>query len=739
MRAYCVLLSLVIIFSVNITAPAMGAPISIVVDFGDYPSAQAAAHDEENVDWRDADRVDDTRCTQAFAATELQHYLRKITGHSDDFALVDDDCLPTGDLILIGGPRSNRAARKLRPRLGLTAEELDNLGVEGYRLKRVTVSGRHVLVVAGGGRIGTLYGTYDLLYRLGCRWFAPGEVHEEIPSLPLNHLPNLDVTERPKFYTRGFHSWENRGDHDFLLWMARNRLNYWCHEQKPHALLRKLGIMMSCGGHVMTPLYIGPRREYPYDHRKFHDDESHPPDPYPVSKDFQGDLNKDGKLSYSEAHPEWYAFLGGKRSFNISSWGTGDNFCTSNEHALTEFVKGAVQDLIDGRHADADIVNAWMLDCGRWCECDKCRSLGTPTDRNLLVVHALAQGIRKAQQEGFINRRIRLFFLAYADVMEPPTRPLPADFNYDMSIATFLPIVRCYVHSLDEETCARNRWYYRHLQRWAVEAERYYQGELCIGEYYNVSGYKSLPICYMHSMAHDIPLYYTLGARHFYYMHCTTDNWGNKALTNYQMSRQLWDPETDCEALWRDYFRRRYGAAALTMRRFYESLEVMLSNVSELKYGLARRLDSGAENLFPSSHMQYEKREYSDNDGIDFVEMLDACKRCRALIDEALKKELPPRVRARVEEDERLFTYGERTLEFFDAQCRAYLAARKGEKQQARAAYKEAQDLAALLKADETSTKFSSSHANARNALAASYAAGGLTHLEELIVPAEPQ
>jgi hypothetical protein len=365
--------------------------------------------------------------------------------------------------------------------------------------------------------------------------------------------------------------------------------------------------------------------------------------------------------------------------------------------------------------------------------------LGTPTDRNLLVVHALAQGIRKAQQEGFINRRIRLFFLAYADVMEPPTRPLPADFNYDMSIATFLPIVRCYVHSLDEETCARNRWYYRHLQRWAVEAERYYQGELCIGEYYNVSGYKSLPICYMHSMAHDIPLYYTLGARHFYYMHCTTDNWGNKALTNYQMSRQLWDPETDCEALWRDYFRRRYGAAALTMRRFYESLEVMLSNVSELKYGLARRLDSGAENLFPSSHMQYEKREYSDNDGIDFVEMLDACKRCRALIDEALKKELPPRVRARVEEDERLFTYGERTLEFFDAQCRAYLAARKGEKQQARAAYKEAQDLAALLKADETSTKFSSSHANARNALAASYAAGGLTHLEELIVPAEPQ
>ena len=34
-----------------------------------------------------------------------------------------------------------------------------------------------------------------------------------------------------------------------------------------------------------------------------------------------------------------------------------------------------------------------------------------------------------------------------------------------------------------------------------------------------------------------------LGARHFHYMHVTTGNWGNKALTNYQMARQLWDVE----------------------------------------------------------------------------------------------------------------------------------------------------------------------------------------------------
>ena len=134
------------------------------------------------------------------------------------------------------------------------------------------------------------------------------------------------------------------------------------------------------------------------------------------------------------------------------------------------------------------------------------------------------------------------------------------------------------------------------------------RADLAIGEYYNVSGFKCLPICFMHTMANDIPYYYKTGRRHFDYMHVTTGHWGNKALTNYQMARQLWDVETDCEALWEDYFAPRYGPAAGIMRRFYESLEQMLCNARELKYGLARRLERGDKDLFPNSHLRYRPR-----------------------------------------------------------------------------------------------------------------------------------
>ena len=206
-----------------------------------------------------------------------------------------------------------------------------------------------------------------------------------------------------------------------------------------------------------------------------------------------------------------------------------------------------------------------MLDMGGWCECPRCKALGTPTDRNLLVVYRLDQEIKRAQREGKLNRPIAIRFLAYADVVEPPTRPLPADFDYHTCTATFFPISHCYVHRFDDPACSPNATYQRQLCGWLVNPKRYYRGQVCIGEYYNVSRYKSIPACYMQAMAHDIPYYYRQGARQFHYMHVTTGHWGTKSLTNYQMARQLWDVNTGCETLWADYF-RRYGAAAATMR-----------------------------------------------------------------------------------------------------------------------------------------------------------------------------
>lgn len=721
----------------------------IVVNFGHFPSAEVASRSEAQIDWSDGDSADGVACTQCFAAVELQRYLRKMTGRAQDFAIVADTAAADGDLILVGGPASNAASRRLVEALKVDQAGLAALGPEGYRIKSGTAAGRHVLLVAGGGRVGTLYAAYDLLYRLGCRWFAPGELHKEVPTI--ERIGEFDVTERPAFATRGFLAWENRGNAEFLQWMARNRLDCWCVEDEHRPLMYKFGIHMVGGLHDEEHVFFHPAAPYPYAHPLWPTGKDLPKDPYPVSPEYQGDADKDGKLSYFEAHPEWYALVSRKRIPGIQDARQhGANYCTSNPNATTEFVKNYVQALIDGRYRDADMVRFWTLEHARWCECAACQAQGTPTDRYLLLIHRLAGEIKKARAAGKIRRPVEIQFLAYDETLDPPTRPLPADFDYETCAVTFFPIERCYVHNFDDPQCrlrdtdapnprATNAHYVRDLDRWATDPNRLYRGQVAVGEYYNLSRYASLPLCFMHTMANDIPYFHRAGVRHFEYMHVTTGNWGNKALTNYQMARQLWNVRTDCAALWDDYFARRYGPAAGVMRRFYETLEQMFSNISELKCGtatrLARRLEAGEERLFVNAHLQFERRPGVVCDGPTLTEIVGFSADCRKLIDEAGKIDLPPRVQSRIAEDERMFTYGERTIAYLYECVQAFELARADRRDDARRHYAEAARLAELLRADTTSATLSSSHANAPDALAASGAAGALKRLEKLLGP----
>jgi hypothetical protein len=236
----------------------------------------------------------------------------------------------------------------------------------------------------------------------------------------------------------------------------------------------------------------------------------------------------------------------------------------------------------------------------------------------------------------------------------------------------------------------------------------------------------------MHTMANDIPFYHRQGARHFHYMHTTTANWGSKTLTNYQMARQIWDVDADCQELWTDYFARRYAPAADNMRSFYESLEQMLSNVSELKYTLARRLGAGQKDLFPSSHLRFQPTPGEKSDGPSLSEIVAHGQTCRRIIDGVLAMDLPQPVKACVEEDECLFTYAERTVAYYDACVRAFQLARGGEIGQARPFFNRAKEIAELLRQDTLSTSKSYSPM-IPNALVASEAEKALDHLAKLL------
>jgi len=394
-------------------------PVTIVVNPGPFATVEEAAAGEAQVDWWDDNPRDDGACTECFAAVELRRFLAAcIDRRENDIRLTEPGRLPKkGYVFMLGNRKSNpeitsfdaSPASKSMP---------DTLG--SFRIRMVPDGNRTICIIEGNDRAGTLYGVYAYLERLGIRFIGLGEQGTIYPTGNVDLPKELDLVDSPKFLTRGFWAWEDRGNEEFFLWMARNRMNFWTAAQSEIPFLKKLGLKLTEGGHIIQDYFLNPHAEYPYNHPAFNGDESKPPDPYARGSG-EGDTNGDGTLDYFEAHPEWYGLRKGKRSNKTTELG-GVNFCTSNNDATRELAKNLIKSLIDGRWRYVDIVNFWMSDGGSWCECENCKNAGSPTDRLLTLIHEVFVEIQNARRDGTLQRQVQLTTLAYIETLAPPTR-----------------------------------------------------------------------------------------------------------------------------------------------------------------------------------------------------------------------------------------------------------------------------------------------------------------------------
>jgi len=646
---------------------------TIVVNYGEFASAEAASNASDQVDWFGSDSSGPTICTEAFAATELRHYLCALTGLDPNdpahFPIRSDRQEIAGNVIVVGSPTSNRQCARYQSELGPALP-----GPEGFRIKTVRKPDGAAVLIDGFDRSGTLYGVYDFLESFGVRWLSPGLGGEIVPSRPELSIPATDRSDGPKYSIRGFwaeffvpeHEYVvpqgKKGTIDFFNWMARNRMNLWgAGEQAvPAGEMKKRGLHLSVGGHTFYLLL----------------------DP----------------AVYFKTHPEWYGLgADGQRHFPVDPFG--ENFCTSNPAMVAEFLKNLVEKLAHGEWKNADFLDWCPEDAGpdHWCTCDACQKLGTPTDRNILMAHLIHQGLEQARADGRLKREIKVTFILYqaAGLMAPPTRPLPAGFDYNDIAATFYPIHRCYVHTLDDPACTEfNRPYAADLKAW--RSNPYYHGTFEAGEYYNISAFRDLPILFTRVMAHDIPYFYANGARGMHYMHVSMGNWGPRAVTNDEFARLLWNPAADVPAFLTEYFRLRYENAQTVMRAFYASLEQAMQNVpayvstpasynlpahlnyhgtgprpGHLEHGLHDIADGKKTVLFPFLHLRLAGDHPPPDDGPSMEATINELERTERLMNEALALPVSDRVRAAILEDEGLFRYGAATVRLYYYLCRS--------------------------------------------------------------------
>ncbi len=658
-------------------AGAQAREIPIVVP---YPGAARLAPywavSEPQVDWR-KEGLDAERCTVAFAATELKHFLER-TAPQMKFRF--EEKLPAAGpaIMLLAG--ANRVGLKLANN-------------QAYAIRSVQRDGRDVLYLAGGGRAGTLYAVYAFLEQLGWRWYAPGANGEVAPQprrdIPLN---GWDIQSSPDFpLFRGFHvAAESMESVQMFQWMARNRLNMWAYCPRSYALMKKLGFVLLTGGHILEQI-LDPDKPLP-----------------------------DGKTLF-EAHPGWFAEVDGKRERkNAYRY----QFCVSNEEAAAYAAREIVRRLAaDWRWTDYQ--NVWLFDTwAGWCQCARCRGLGNDADRYLHLMARIRSEARRALAGGEMTRDIGMALAAYEGTpsLEGPSREIPQALANGKDFCLYAPINRCYAHTLADPQCEElNAKYARTVQQWGRASGRF---PLAVVEYYNVSKFEDLPLLFTQTMGADFAFYHRIGASGMSYMHIPMALWGPRTLTQVLFARLAWDAHAPVEKIRDEYLRLYYGPAAGDARAFYDHLEAAYANITAWRSwyqpsvnGVLRNWDGRTPSrpLFRLKHLAPD-----GGLAIGPQESLRRLEQAKAALHRALQREALLSVRLRLEEDARAFRYGDDSFRFYWALARFYEADRLGQAGQREAAWRDLKTAAASLVSYYTPFDFDAAgpHIGAKDGLA---------------------
>jgi len=473
---------------------------------------------------------------EAFAAAELQTYIRKATGAEleivADTAASDDETL-----ICIG---RNRFSSQLAESLATARTDTILLKRDGRRLFLIgrdspdldpQTIGRQALT----SERGTLNSVYEFLERhVGVRWYWPGESGEVVTQMNDLTIGDLDVEHAPHFVYRGSHQSQELMDKyssakDLHRWWMRQRL----------------------GGMEGNATANHSFNDYP--------------------------------ARFGEQHPEWFALQTNGERLNIAGpWG--GHVCFSNEQLFAQ----TVRDLLDyfQKHPTHRFRSVMPGDglSGHFCQCQGCQAQVEP-DKG-------ASGRYSKYVWGFVNRVAREVAKQYPDRVITCCayggyRDVPSGITFAPNVSVTL--CRNANGSGGNYECYRNLQLMQEskelLAQWSQAVSNVY-----VWDYHNLRWnrmMKGVPVVSPHGIAQELRHDYTAGVKGHIVEYNTIsyhqkqvenlphawENWLMDTVNIYASFKLLWDVNTDVDALLDEFYGKFFGPAERPMRSFYSLLE----------------------------------------------------------------------------------------------------------------------------------------------------------------------
>ncbi len=356
------------------------------------------------------------------------------------------------------------------------------------------------ILLAGGRPRGALYAIYEFLESLGVRWFTPTETF--VP-----HKPTLNVEITPIRYTSPFRSRTNvPGNGATAEWSARNRMNSlleWNHPGEKYGGGIKQGPDMHTLWRLMSPEIF-------------------------------------------KTHPEWAAMVDGKRITNHANnhWGV----CLSNPE-LQNFIVARTMDWLR-QHPDTTDVWFGQNDGSPYCTCPDCKAFydshgGVPSSIICFVINKLADAVAAE----FPHVRVKT--LAYAWSRTPPQNIKLRDNITIMLCATF-----GWFSELGKDAATTD--FINDVTAWKAVCSDF---EAYL--YSHPTDDFWFPASCLYNQARNIRRIKDLGIKSIH-QEIYSSNYGGEFvhLRAWLYTRMMWRPDSDIEALIKDFCQVYYGNAA---------------------------------------------------------------------------------------------------------------------------------------------------------------------------------
>jgi hypothetical protein len=530
---------------------------------------------------------------EVFAAQELQDYLEKISDVK--IQIIRENAGMTGNQIHIG--HTVLAQRTI---------DSQNRTDEEFQIK----TGDHTLLLTGNDDRGTLFAVYSFLEKyLAVRWFWPGELGQVVPHKKTITLGDLDDRQSPDYLLRRIapglsgppkqpgpiKKIGNRTLEDNELWCLRN----------------KLGGSVDYGGHTHDFGYMVPPAQY------------------------------------GPTHPEYFALVNGKRTWENFDGKHGCQLCTTNPEVIRLCIE-YVRQYFD-QHPEMAAVSISPNDGGGFCECDRCRALDAAannaelgaevteddaqkktaktkdlilTDRIFTFANEIARAVRQSHPDKSV------LILAYAQYVEPPVRVKP-EKNIWVQLC------------LNSDFLCDDKFYRKRMgqfDRWVTMTDN-----LLLYDYFSWRGGPDLPRGTSSLIETALRKYQQAGIRKFFTQSC--DNFGAEGIDYYVAAKLLWNTNLDARKILDDYCDKCFGPASAPMREWFSILDqrwrYAVGRLGTYKYAGSAEY---AQTMFPPEIRQGSRDLFSQ-----------------------AKSQTDPEIRNRILFFEKEFLYLERTLDFIDA------------------------------------------------------------------------